>query len=352
MKILHCFFGFRMGGSETLVADLANEQAARGDDVALMVVNTDIDPALLATLSPAVRRILIGRRPGSRNPLPLLRLNAIIARERPDVLHLHNLGLTSLILPRLRRRAVATLHTTGIDLGLARGASLVAISPTVRDEALVRFPGAEITVIPNSIDFTAITRRDERPLADGVLRIVQLGRLFPEIKGQDLLIKALGILRRRGITAITAEFIGDGDGRASLEELARSEGVESQVSFAGSLQRKDTYARLASYDLMVHPSRIEGFGLAVIEGMAASLPVVVPDRGAPYEITGNGRVGHTFAYGSAESLADTLAGIHAHYDEARRTVPLALEYAARQFSLPAMEENYNNLYKSIHSKHP
>ena len=79
----------------------------------------------------------------------------------------------------------------------------------------------------------------------------------PEIKGQDLLIRALGILAREGISNISAEFIGDGSGRQQLEELARNEGVLPQVSFAGSLSRRDTYRRLATYDLMIHPSRIE-----------------------------------------------------------------------------------------------
>lgn len=331
-----------------MVVDLANEQTRRGHDVTLLVVNTDTDPALLATLSSGVHRILIGRQPGSRNPMPVARLNAILIRHRPDVLHLHNAGITGMILPPLRRHIVTTLHTTGIDLSLGRGASrFVAISPTVKEEALTRHPGTKIEIIPNSINFDAIGRPPDSPPPSTRLRIVQLGRLFPEIKGQDLLIRALGILRREGITDITAEFIGDGDGRAPLEELARSEGVEGQVSFTGSLSRRDTYSRLMRYDLMVHPSRIEGFGLAIIEGIAAGLPVVVPDRGAPFEITRRGELAHTFAYGDAASLADTLRAIHDDYPAAVTHVAAATEYARRNFSLDAMTDSYLRLYETL-----
>lgn len=331
-----------------MVVDLANGQAARGHDVTLLVVNTDIEQALLDTLSPSVRRILIGRTPGSRNPLPMARLNAILLRHSPDVLHLHNAGITGMILPPLRRRIITTLHTTGIDLALGRGASrFVAISPTVREEALERHPGTGIEVISNAIDFDAISRRPDSPRFSKKLKIVQLGRLFPEIKGQDILIRALGILRREGITDITAEFIGAGDGLADLEALAHSEGVEAQVSFAGSLSRKDTYSRLSGYDLMVHPSRIEGFGLAVIEGMAAGLPVVVPDRGAPFEITRRGELARTFVYGDAASLADTLRAIRADYPAAAALAGPALEYARANFSLDAMTDSYLKIYETL-----
>lgn len=348
MKIFHCFFGFRMGGSETLVVDLANEQARRGHDVTLLAVNSDVDPALLATLLPAVHRILIGRRPGSRNPLPVMRLNAILARRRPDAVHLHNIGIAGMILPPLRRRLICTLHTTGIDLRLGRGAvRLAAISPTVREEALARHPGADIEVIHNSIDFEAVSRRPDTPAFGDTLRIVQLGRLFPEIKGQDLLIRALGILAREGISNISAEFIGDGSGRQQLEELARNEGVLPQVSFAGSLSRRDTYRCLATYDLMIHPSRIEGFGLAVIEGMAAGLPVVVPDRGAPFEITRHGQLARTFAYGDARSLAGTLRQIHAGYAAAHSLAAPARQYAMSLYSLPAMADAYQRAYSGL-----
>jgi len=348
MKIFHCFFGFRTGGSETMVVDLANEQARRGHDVTLLVVNTDISPGLLATLSPAVHRILIGRQPGSCNPLPVARLNAILIKHRPDVLHLHNAGITGMILPPLRRHIVTTLHTTGIDLSLGRGASrFVAISPTVKEEALTRHPGTRIEIISNAIDFNAISRRPDSPHFGKCLKIVQLGRLFPEIKGQDLLIRALGILRREGITDITAEFIGAGDGRTDLEALGRAEGVEGQLAFAGSLSRKDTYRRLSGYDLMVHPSRIEGFGLAIIEGIAAGLPVVVPDRGAPFEITRRGELAHTFAYGDADSLADTLRAIHDDYPAAVRHVAAAMKYARGNFSLDAMTDSYLRLYETL-----
>lgn len=336
-----------MGGSETLVVDLANRQCEYGHEVTLLVVNSDVDPALLSTLHKDVRIILLGRHPGSRNPLPLIRLNRRLACERPDILHLHNLGLTGMILPWLRRHCLSTLHTTGIPLEKARGVHLVAISPTVAEDARKRYPGTEITVIPNSIDIAAIRQREDTADYRETLRIVQLGRLFPEVKGQDLLIKALGILRRNTIENVTADFIGSGEGRGTLEALAKEEGVADRVTFLDTLPRHETYSRLASYDLMIHPSRIEGFGLAVIEGMAAGLPVIVPDRGAPFEITDNGRFATTFAYGDAASLAGTIEKCMADYPAAHKRTGSAREYVCKHFSLDAMTQSYLHLYSKI-----
>lgn len=344
MKIFHCFFGFRMGGAETLVADLANRQVEAGHDVTLLVVNTDIDPALLDTLSPSVHRKFFNRRPGSRNPLHILRLNLYMLREKPDAVHIHNIRIAGMLLPALKRGAVFTLHTTGIPLEMARGLKLAAISPTVKAEALERYPDAEITVINNSIDIDRVSRRPAAPLGD-MMKIVQLGRLFPEVKGQDLLVKALGILRRKGICNITADFIGEGEGRVEIERLAAEEGVAGQVKLLGSLSRSDTYSRLGQYDLMVHPSRIEGFGLAVAEGMAACLPVVVPDKGAPCEIADNGRLAITFRYGDAQSLAEALEAIISDYSKAAALTAPARDYVCRHYSLQSMVDAYQRFYQ-------
>ncbi|MDE7119675.1 MAG: glycosyltransferase family 4 protein [Muribaculaceae bacterium] len=359
MKIFHLFFGFRMGGAESMIVDLANRQVARGEEVWLVIVNADVDPALVATLDRRVKVLQLGRRPGSLNPWPLLRLNMAVLRQRPHVLHFHNINLPAAVVAPLRRNAVMTLHTNLLPVDKARGARLVAISDQVAAEVAQSHPDMPVTTIYNAVDFDAVSARPAGALTDmpapGVCddcrrcRIVQLGRLFADIKGQDLLIEALGILKKRGYCGVKADFIGDGPDRGRLEKLAAECCVADDVRFLGPMSREATYAALGGYDLMVHPSRVEGFGLAIIEGMAAGLPVITADAGAPAEVVGHGRYGRLFAYGDAASLADAIAGDMADYEKALQRADEARRYAAARYSLDTMTDAYAALYAGLGS---
>lgn len=346
MKIFHLFFGFRMGGAESMVIDLAGRQAARGHEVSLVVLNDEVDRALVERLDRRVAVRLLGRRPGSRDPRPLLRLNMMLWRERPDILHFHNINLPGAVAAPLRRRSVMTLHTTSLPVAQARGAALVAISDRVADEVTAANPSLPVTTIYNSIDFDAIGRRPRRAPGRPV-RLVQLGRVFADVKGQDLTIEALARLRERGISDVTVDFIGPGPDTDALTALAGRLGVADRVRFLGGMSRAETYALLPGYDLLVHPSRIEGFGLAIIEGMAAGLPVITTDTGAPAEVVAHGRLGRTFAYGDADALAAAIEADIRGYDAALDRADRACDEARRRYALDTMTDAYDTLYTKI-----
>ncbi len=342
MKIFHLFFGFRMGGAESMVIDLAGRQVDRGNDVSLVVLNDETDPALVARLDPRVAVCLLGRRPGSRDPRPLLRLNRLVWRSRPDILHFHNIGLPGAVMPPLRRHAVMTLHTTSLPVEKARGAALVAISDRVAD-------GLPVPTIYNAIDFDAVPRRGRRAPGRPV-RLVQLGRVFADVKGQDLAIEAVARLVKAGTADVTVDFIGPGPDIDKLSALAGRLGVGDRVRFLGGLSRAETYSLLPEYDIMVHPSRIEGFGLAIIEGMAAGVPVITTDSGAPAEVAAHGRLGRVFAYGNAEALAEAVRSDIDDYDAALDRAARAYDEAARLYSLDTMAEAYDLLYRKTCDK--
>lgn len=347
MKIIHLFFGFRTGGAESLVIDLANRQVERGHDVTLAILNDEADPQLLSLLDNRVRVVMTRRSPGSRNPLHLVRFNMAIWRLRPDIMHFHNINLPGAVLPGLRRRAVMTLHTNRLPVGKARGAELVAISDQVASEVAEEHPGMPVTTIYNAIDFQTVPVRDAERRHPACFRLVQLGRVFADIKGQDLLIEALALLKKRGVVNLSVDFIGDGADIQNLQVLASSRGVGDRVRFLGTLGRAETYRRLGEYDLMVHPSRVEGFGLALIEGMAAGLPVITTDSGAPAEVVGGGVYGRMFAYGDASSLADAIEADLTDYAGALERAAKARGYASARYSLDAMADAYDRLYRNV-----
>lgn len=344
MKILHVIFSLRTGGAETMLVDLANQQAAEGHDVSLLIVNDDVDPYLAGKLSPEVKVSYFGRRPGA-NPLPLFfRLNGFLLRKRPDVIHAHSIKLPALMRV-MRGRVLYTVHALAIPMGYVKGIRKAAISEAVRADVLARDPKSQVTTVENGIVADDIASRGDRGLGHPV-KIVQVGRLAYDLKGQDILIDALVLLRRRGVDA-TVTFIGDGEDMQALRERARDAGVEDSVVFEGLRTRGQIYPHLKDFDIMCHPSRFEGFGLTVAEGLVAGLPLVVPEGGGPWEVAGKGRFCTSFASGDPVACADALESVISGYPAALNQARLGREYVLDRFTVRRMVREYVELYRTL-----
>lgn len=344
MKTVHCIYSFTMGGAETMLTDIVNRQSAGGDDVTLLVVNDAVDESMLRRVSPSVRVIRLGRRPGSRSPLPLLRLHLTLRRLCPDIIHCHSFNLLP-VLPGFRDRLVYTIHDVGItDRYFHRCAALAAISEEVAREHEGK--GWPVTVITNGIDFNALRRRPYRaPAAGEPLRVVNVGRLMAEKKGQDILLRAAAMLISRG-KEVEVTLIGEGRSEGELRALAAGLGISGRVRFMGRRDRAEVYAALADYHAMCHPSRYEGFGLTVAEGMGAGLPVVVSDSGGPCEITAGGEFGKIFPTGDPAGCARALGELIDHYPTPRE-IEDARIHAVNHYSIDRMVADYRRLYRSV-----
>lgn len=342
MRIVHCIFSFTVGGAETLLADILNEQV-KTDDVTLVIVNDRYDPALLATVDRRVKVVMYGRHEGSF-PLPIfIRLNLALRAMAPDIIHLHDHKLLGLI-RGLDRKIVFTVHHLGLVSGYIRkGVAVVAISDAVSDDIRHRYSQlSDVTVIPNGINLGAIRMREPKE-AGRPFRIINVARLAHEVKGQHLLIEATKLLKARNYD-VRVDFIGDGGSMDYLRGLAERLGLADEINFLGCRSRGYIYSHLADYDLMCHPSLNEGFGLTVAEGMAAMLPVAVSDEGGPFEVIGYGKWGFHFVTGDAESCADVIAGIIDDYSAASKSLDAARKYVADNYSLEAMVAEYKAAY--------
>lgn len=344
MKITHIIFTFNTGGAETMLVDIMNRQADMGHDVSLLIINDGVDPGLLSTISPAVTVTHWPRRPGSGKLQLALRLNWWVRRQRPDVVHLHDPKLPGL-LRGMDRKLLYTVHDLDLSQHWMRPTvRQAAISRAVMDNALEQNPQANVCVVENGINIDAIAHRG----ADGAhspLRIVQLARLDSSKKGQDILISALGLLKSRGVEDVSVDFIGEGADLDKLKAQVCRQGVERQVVFRGLMTRKEIYQELASYDLMVHPARYEGFGLVIAEAMSAGLPVAVPRGGGPYEVVGKGEFGEVFAPDDPQSVADAIERIRSDYPAALRRAEAARAEAAAHYSLEAQVDAYMRIYR-------
>ena len=102
MKIVHCVFSFGIGGAETMLIDILNEQS-KTETVSLVIVNHVYLDFLLEQINPAVRIFKLRRQKGSYSPFPVLKLNWLLYRLNPDVIHVHSSALLRIIALRAGR---------------------------------------------------------------------------------------------------------------------------------------------------------------------------------------------------------------------------------------------------------
>lgn len=350
MKICHVIWGLNYGGIETMVTNIANIQAEDGHDVALMVINDAVDQPMLELISERVKKVFIRRRIGSHNPLHLLKMNLWMLRNRPDVVHFHDPNQFRWFLRPLLKKSCTTVHTDNypeIERYVKNIPNLFSISEHVRNDVR-NASGCDSEVVINGIDVSAFAKRNH--IYDGTrpFRIVQLGRIKFSHKAQDLSVEAVSHLRQRGIR-VELDIIGTGESSDDLRRLIDSHDLSDRVEMLGSRGQQYVREHIADYDLMVHPSRHEGFGLVIAEGMAAKVPVLVSDVDSQREIVANGSCGYIFANGDARAMADVIESIMNSTDQTR--VENAFDRVCNTFDVRCTARIYLEKYASMTRNH-
>jgi len=172
---------------------------------------------------------------------------------------------------------------------------------------------SRVHVVPNGIDGDAFSPGDQEEartqlgLGRGIV-FIWLGRIYAG-KGLDVAIRALA--RMDGGASLLV--VGDGEGRASHEELAARAGLGERVRFAGSQPRERIPLYLRSADAFVFPTLLpEAAPLAPLQAMACGVPVLASRIGAVPELVGNpDRNGLLFEPGDVDDLARNMVRLAA-----------------------------------------
>jgi glycosyltransferase involved in cell wall biosynthesis len=202
-----------------------------------------------------------------------------------------------------------------------------------------RVPARRIAVVPNGIEVGARPPRDRsRPLR----RAITVANLRPE-KGHDVLIDAVAA-RGREWPDLEFQIVGDGPCRRSLEERARVRGVSGRFHFAG--ERLDVLSLLSEADLFVLPSRTEALSNAVMEAMAAGLPVIATGVGGTPELIEDGVSGWLVAPGAPDALGDAISAALADPGRAAAMGRAARARIETRYSVGAMVSGFSQLFLS------
>lgn len=303
MKIVHIHWSLNTGGTENMLVDIVNEQI-KNNDISIIIINDSINENILNSIDKKCKVYFCKRKIGSKNILPIIRLNFYIYKINPDIIHIHAPGIVNYIISN--KIKVRTIHST---LNKAdefnKYKALYAISDAVRD--YTKKQGFESVSIPNGINFKHIKVKIKEKQPTNIIKIIQVSRLNHIEKGQDILIEAFNIIKKKTIyNNVELHLIGDGKSRQYLESLTKQYNLQSSVYFEGNKSRNYIYDNLCNFDLFVQPSRSEGFGLTITEAMAAKVPVIVSNIEGPMEVIGNGKYGYFFKSEDIEDLANKI----------------------------------------------
>jgi glycosyltransferase involved in cell wall biosynthesis len=303
------FYPYLAGGGETRYYHLAKHLVSSGDDVLVVTSRLSGCSSQEALFNGKLRIHRVGFFPhptSKRSILPLpgyflssilharligqcdiLDLNtyasalagklASFLKKRPSVITVHDLfagqwstehNVPTSMLGAMSEKLIGLVNSDGFFITVSESTKRKMIRYLNLDEN-------NIFVVPNGVDYEAIRR-----LAHGVKResnrLAYVGRLV-KYKNVEQVLELVLRLRDLGLDA-KADIVGDGPERSRLESLASKMRISSHVRFCGFLKRQEDVIRiLSSASVLVNPSVFEGFGMVLLEAMAAGTPVVAYD---------------------------------------------------------------------------
>jgi glycosyltransferase involved in cell wall biosynthesis len=321
-------------------------------------------PVWIPELSPAL---------APSNLIAFVKVSRLIRQWRPDIVHTHTamagaLGRTAAHLAGVPV-VVHTFHGhvlrgyfappaenlfRAIERSLARHSDmLITLSLSLREDLVALRVAAreKIQVIPLGMEFDALLAAPRR---QGLLRrelavapeaplVGSVGRLAP-IKNHALLLQAA---RRMVDLGTPAHFVivGDGELRAGLEHLSAQLGLQARVHFLG--WRKDLTPIYSDLDLLALTSENEGTPVAVLEAMAAGVPVVATDVGGVPDVIRDGQTGYLVASQEAEVFAQAMARALREVDLSRSMSVRARAEVVARFGKERMLAETAGLYENL-----
>jgi glycosyltransferase involved in cell wall biosynthesis len=262
--------------------------------------------AYLARVRPAVALVILPNpesAPGALLATTTLRIPALVVFQLvpPDL---------TVSIPRRRLYALARRRQRWVAVS-DDNRRIVARAFGFDDERLIRiYNGVPIPDTPGPLE-----RQEARAALGAELGLprearllLTVGRLSPQ-KGHDHVLDAFPAIRARAPDVVFL-WAGAGELEGELRRRITEIGACDRIRLLG--RRTDVRSLLAAADLFVFPSRYEGFGFALVEAMAARVPIVAGDQSATPEIVVDGSHGLLFRLGDQEHLAERIAWALAH----------------------------------------
>ncbi|MDZ7658734.1 N-acetyl-alpha-D-glucosaminyl L-malate synthase BshA [Fodinibius sp.] len=319
------------GGSGVVATELAKGLAKRDHNVHIL---SYARPARLDTF-----RTNISYHEVNMNTYPLFeyppydlalanQMASLIEYEKIDILHVHYAipHATSAYLAKqiLGEKAehvplITTLHGTDItivgsdpsyknvvDFSINQSDGVTAVSEYLREETYGRFDiKKDIKVIPNFIDLDRFQKSDQTHFKKAICpndeKVVVHVSNFREVKRVPEVVSVFARILENDIKAKLL-LVGDGPDRQRAEQRCRELGICDQVRFLGKQDQVEEILSIA--DLFLIPSGSETFGLAALEAMSCSVPVISSNIGGLPEVNIHGETGYLCDLDDIDCMGD------------------------------------------------
>lgn len=359
MRVLQVCSAMEIGGGELHVADLVAGLHERGHEVHVAVRPGS---PLLERVNPYITAAHVLPLRNSLDGISAYRLSRVIREHGIEIVHAH-LGRD--YLPTIaaavgsgRARVILTRHhylplrrNVISRAALRRADRIIAVSEFVRRNLLAQFslPETQVVTIPNWVreeDVAPLPERAHARARFGLTRplvITTVGQLAPA-KGPEDFLRAAALLGREDCEFL---IVGAAPAKhrafeARLQRLARQLGLRAH--FLGHVD--DLRPVWAASDLFVLPSHGEGFSLALVQAMAAGVPVIAFAAGGPAEIVVHGETGFLVPPRDVRALAERLWEL-LEDPERRARVAEAARLAVRQrFDRERILRQIESVYKA------
>lgn len=357
VRTLHVEAGRHYYGGARQVRFLVEGLAGRGVDCLLAVP----EDSPLARMSWDARAWVMPLRMSGDLDLGLVaRLSRVIRTYAPDLVHVHSRrggdwfgGLSARLsgVPCiLTRRVDNPEHPRVAALKYRLFDRVVAISGAV--VAAVEASGARVApvLIRSAVDPAAVARdcdgdafRAEFDIPAGAPVLGMVAQFIPR-KGHQTLLDALPMVLRRDPDTHVVLF-GQGPLQEDIRRSASHRGLDARVRFAGF--RPDMERLYACLDVLVHPAREEGLGVALLQAGAAAVPVVACRAGGIPEVIVHDETGLLVGPGDPRGLAEAICRLVESPAQRRAMGTAARRRVREAFSVDVMVDQYLDLYGEV-----
>lgn len=343
------------GGVQVHVRSLATRLLERGHEVAVLT------PMRSAIRDPWVRSVGRPVRVSYQGtvapiaPLSYRRVRSALAAFRPDVVHVHEpLTPSASMFATLVARApvLATVHAY-VDRSIAMELAApilrriwrrvtvgVAVSEAAASFLRRVLPDASLEIVPNGVDVGALAGAEARSDLPPGRRILWVNRLDAQ-KGFPVAVAAFSKVLGEIPDAVLV-VVGEGKDREALGLLTQD--TRARVDMRGAVPNDQVPSYLAASEVFVSPAvGQESFGIALVEAMAAGLPVVATDIPGYREVVSNGVEGLLVPPRDPEALAAGLVTALTEPGLAKRLGEAGRE-RARTFDWPIVVDRLEELY--------
>jgi alpha-1,3-mannosyltransferase len=372
LRVLHISRRYRpfSGGTEKYVHDLASAQAAAGCRVTILTLDRDIaGPTKGLPRQEVMSGLDVVRLPGWGNSQVAITYRPDrIWREiiRHDVVHLHDLrfAIASAVIGAVIARRPCIFHTHGLIFHSGAGSRLKRLAIRLYFGPLLRLGGVRVVAsseadrvlllrdapylakrtvtCPNAIPLAPLLQLGRTPIRG---RVVSIGRIVPNKSLTDL-VRALSRMRDVEWSLVLA-------GEPNPEELARIEsqidelGLGDRVTFQFNFSEEELPRLLGSAALAAFPSKGEGFGIALLEAMAAGVPVLANRIPAHEALLGGNLAGQLIDFGDPDAAAESISTLLAAGPDALDELSERLRARAAGHDIGRLRGQIEQLYERL-----